>query len=504
MKIIDLLASSAAAEPHRAAIRTGDIEISYGQMASLVSSLSKRLKAIGCTGGVKVAVVLDNSVEYIVSFFAISAAAGTIVPLSGHMAPHEIAGYIYRANVSIVITNKVLWQRIFDKLNCRDRLTVMCIEYQVEGGLQLQVSRIGDYDVDEQNSDVALMVPTSGTTGAPKIVMLTDHNLISNMSTYRSLMGFEGHNVAYCALSLHHIYCICAQVLTHVSLADTFVISNKPFFAKDFLRAVETHKVTVTAFVPYMAILFAQYPEPYMFKTESLRCVTLSGAKTPRSTCELLADKYHTVQFISTYGMSEAGSRISIAMPSSGRFPIESVGRPMPGVTVRVIDQTGNDVQPNSSGEILVRSSGVMKGYYMQPHLTDETVVNGWLKTGDIGKLDKDGNLFILGRMTDTIITGGENVCPMEIEECLIAHPAIREVAVIGQQHKLLQEVPFAFIVKNGSNERLTPTDIVKYCKDRLSNHKIPRSIRFLEKLPKLSTCKIDRKALKSMADSLR
>ncbi|MHC4741738.1 MAG: class I adenylate-forming enzyme family protein, partial [Planctomycetota bacterium] len=128
---------------------------------------------------------------------------------------------------------------------------------------------------------------------------------------------------------------------------------------------------------------------------------------------------------------------------------------------------------------------------------------NGWLKTGDLGKVDEEGNLFILGRTRETIITGGENVCPFEIEECLAKHPAVREAVVVGQRHKLLEEVPFAFVVKNKANEKLTAIDIVEYCKDRLSSHKIPKSTRFLEKLPKLTTSKIDRKALKTMADNV-
>jgi fatty-acyl-CoA synthase len=124
------------------------------------------------------------------------------------------------------------------------------------------------------------------------------------------------------------------------------------------------------------------------------------------------------------------------------------------------------------------------------------------LKTGDLGRIDKDGNLFILGRMKETIISGGENLCPAEIEECLIRHPAIREVAVVGQKHKLLQEVPCVFIVKNNGSEKLTPIDIIEFCKNKLSNQKIPKSVEFLSKLPKVGASKVDRNTLRKMADS--
>jgi long-chain acyl-CoA synthetase len=503
MKIIDLLTKSAAAEPHRTAMKSGAAEVSYAEMLSDVYSLSEQLKYVGCSRGVKVAIILNNSVEYLISFFAISAAGGIILPLSAHMTPYETTRYVNSADVSIVITNETYGRRLSNTFGDTNKITVIYVRYDVHRNLEVELSTLGDCHVDEGNGDIVLLAQTSGTTGLPKIVMLTDDNLISNMVTYRSLVGFEGDNVVYCALLMHHIYCICAQILTHISLADTFVISDKPFFIKDFLRAVEAYDVTVTAFVPYMAILLAEYPKPNDFNLEGLKYVTLSGAKTPKSTYNLLTERYSTVQFINTYGMSEAGSRISISAPFLTQFPVESVGRPMPGVRVKIVDEQGKTVTANSPGEILVKSSGIMKGYYKQPDLTAGTIVDGWLKTGDLGKIDKDGNLFILGRIKDTIISGGENVCPLEIEECLIEHPAIREAAVVGQKHRLLQEVPCAFVVKNSASARLTPIDIIEYCRKRLSSRKIPQSTKFLENLPKLRTSKIDRNALRKMSDDL-
>jgi len=503
MKIIDLLKNSAEAQPHTIAVKSYSLEVTYAEILKDTYYLAKQLGSIGCSRGVKVAIVLDNLVEYLVSFFAISAACGIILPLSTHMTPYEITRCIDRADVSIVITNKTYGKRLLNTLVNTNKVTVAYIRYDIHRNLEVTFSTVRDCQADGENSDVALFIQTSGTTGLPKIVMLTDDGLITNMAAYRSLMGLEGHNTVYCALSLHHIYCICAQILTHISLADTFIINDKPFFIKDFLRAVEAYSVTITAFVPYMAILLAEYPYPGGFNISSLKYVTLSGAKTPKVTYNLLSEKFRTVQFINTYGMSEAGSRISISAPFPTRFPIDSVGRPIPGVSVKIVDEMGETVAVNSPGEILVKGPGIMKGYYRQPDLTTKTKIDGWLKTGDLGKLDENGNLFILGRIKDIIITGGENLCPAEIEEHLIEHYAIREAVVVGQKHKLLQEVPFAFIVKNKASEKLTPIDIIEYCKDKLSSHKIPRSIKFLEKLPKLSTNKVDRNELKKIADNL-
>ncbi|UCG49122.1 MAG: acyl--CoA ligase, partial [Phycisphaerales bacterium] len=465
MKLIDLFADSAAAQPRRIAVKSADFEICYGDALADVYVLRDWLRSAGCAGGVKVAIVLKNSAEYLIGFFAVSAAGGAILPLSARMTAYEAAGRIESADASIVITSEAYGRRLSEALGPATGVTLICVRYDADKKLRIQTAGSGECKVDAANADVALMVPTSGTTGAPKMVMLTDHNLISNMTTYRSVLGLGEHKVACCVLSLHHIYCICAQVLTHMSQGDTFVIGAEPFFIKDFLKAVQAYSVNIAAFVPYMAILLAEYPRPEEFNLESLKYVTLSGAKTPTQTYELLVSKYRHVQFINTYGMSEAGSRISLGAPCPAFFPPDSVGRPIPGVEVRIVDEHGEDVPAGRPGEILVKSSGVMKGYYKQRDLTAETVVDGWLKTADLGKLDRNGNLFILGRIKDIIITGGQNVSPLEIEECLTTHPGIREAAVVGQKHRLLQEAPCAFVVKSDASEDLRPIDIIEHCK---------------------------------------
>jgi len=503
MRIIDLLKNSGAARPQALAIKSGTFELSYRQMLSDTESLSQRLRSAGCTRGTKVAIVLENSAEYLVSFFAVSAASGIILPLSTRMTPYEVAGFVERADVSIVVTSESWGKRLSGAMGEVLSSAVVCVRYDSSGKLAADIVKGGRLETEENCGDIALMVPTSGTTGVPKIVMLTDDNLLFNMAVFRLLMGFDAPQVAYCGLSLHHIYCICAQVLTHISRGDTLVVTSRPFFIRDFLKTVQRDRVTASAFVPSMAILLAEYPRPQEFEIGSLKYITLSGAKTPSSTYRSLTKRYPQTRFINTYGMSEAGSRISIAAPFPQDYPLESVGRPMPGVSVRIADEKGNDLPADCAGQILIKSSGVMKGYYKQRDLTAQMLVDGWLKTGDIGKVDEHGNLFILGRIKDVIVTGGENVCPFEIEECLIEHPAVREAAVVGRTDRLLQEVPCAFIVGRNGNRNPTDVDIKKFCRVRLSSHKVPRFVRFVEQLPRLGASKIDRNSLKKLADTL-
>ncbi|MHC4214601.1 MAG: class I adenylate-forming enzyme family protein, partial [Planctomycetota bacterium] len=455
----------------------------------------KELERLGCGQGTRIGIVFGNCIEYFVSFFAISAAGSTIVPLSERMTDYEIAGYLADADVSVVVTGPK------QKIQGGGTLSaVVEVSYDVDGSLVIESSVMGQCHRDGHFGEVALMVPTSGTTGRPKMVMLTDGQLISNMAIYRFVMGFDEGNIVYCVLALCHIYCICAQMLTHISLGDTFVLTSDVFFAKDFLSAVERHGVTVTALVPYMASLLVGFGRSDKYDLSSLKYVTLSGARTPAATYEELCRKYSTIRFVNTYGMSEAGSRISIAAGASGPFPSASVGKPMPGISVKIVNENFRRVPAGAVGQIMVKSSGIMKGYYKQAELTRRVVRNGWLCTGDLGRIDFVGNLFIEGRSKDIILSGGENISPFEVEQCLIEHPAIVEAVVVGKQDRLLQEVPFAFVVSNGHHRQPIVSEIIRFCRRKLSSHKIPRIIRFVDSLPRLANCKIDRKQLEQMA----
>jgi len=501
MRIIDLLFQSASAHPRLTAVVDKRFALSYRQMLAVVEKLSKRLKAVGCEKSIKVAIILGNSLEYLVSFFAVSASGGIIVPLSNQMTVLEVSRLLESTGVSIVITDRSYAKKLLGLPAPSTPPTILCVRCNKEDKLVVETLRSSKFRINEDDGDVALMIPTSGTTGGAKIVMLTDDQLLSNMAVYRLMMGFDKHNRVYCALPFHHIYSICAQVLTHISLSDTLVISSGPFFVKDFIKTIEKYRITATAFVPYMAILLSEY-EGSPKGIGSLKYVTLSGAKTPSSTYRLLAKKYPWINFINTYGMTEAGSRISIAAPFPGRFPINSVGRAMPGVTVKIVAEDGAEVPRGGLGQILVKSPGVMKGYYKDPELTANTIIGGWLRTGDLGKMDEAGNLYILGRMKELIISGGENICPVEIEDVLCEHPAVREAVVVGRKDRLLGEVPCALVLKREDfTEQTTEEALMKFCRSRLSSHKIPRFIHFVKKLPRLGSSKIDRRAVKKLVD---
>ena len=326
MRLIDLLKRSGTKCPDRVAVKDDVGEMTYSQFMLNVDTLSDYLRLAGCAPGVKVALLLPNSAVYFIGFFAVSSASATIVPMSSKMTGYEVDRFIKRADVSLVLTEKSFADKLAKQLGNKEHITIVTLKQDADSALEVETFASGKPKADSDNGDVALMVYTSGTTGQSKIVMLTDEQLISNMFVYRAVMDFDRPNVVYCSLPLHHIYCICAQVLTHISLGDTFVAKDSPFFIKDFFKAVQNYKLTITAFVPYMAILMAEYLGPNQFDLSSLKYITLSGAKTPKLIYQKLTQTFGHIRFINAYGMSEAGSRISIAAPEPGEFPAESVG----------------------------------------------------------------------------------------------------------------------------------------------------------------------------------
>ena len=498
MKLIDLLIQSAAKYPNKIVVRDDTCEMTYTQLLSNTKRLSNILKSSGCGPGVKIAIVLPNCVAYFASFFAISEVGATIIPMSSKMTVYEIVGFIKRADITMVITTKKIADKLREELENEEYVAILTAEQRPDYILAFGTFVSYPDRLNRDNEDVSLMVYTSGTTGQAKIVMLTDSQLISNMLAYRGMMNFCNSNVVYCSLPFHHIYCICAQILTHISLGDTFIVTANPFFVKDFLRQVQEYKITITALVPYLAMLISEYPNLDCFDISSLKYITLSSSSSSNILRQKLITTFPCINFIDAYGMSEAGPRISLTVPRLQDCPVGSVGKPIYAVKIRITNFCGCVLPVGQIGEIEISSPGIFKGYYNQPKLTKETVVDGWLKTGDLGKLDIKGNLYLFGRKKEIILCGGENILPAEIEETIQKNDFVREVAVVGIPDSRFQEVPCAFVVSRGGS--CNETNIMDFCRKRLSSFKVPRKVFFVDKLPKLGTSKIDRRGLKEIA----
>lgn len=490
MKLSKLLFESAAQKPMQTAIIADDIKLTYHRLAQDVDRLAYCLIRLTSDAACTTAIALDDSPEYITSFFAVSRAGCVILPLSAKMTPKELEQLLSQADASILIITSRCYDNIKSSLELTSKLNIICVEYH---GNEFIITSIqsaksaGSFG----NGELAMLVPTSGSMGNPKLVMHSADAVIANMFSYCRAMQFTKPHRAYLTLAFNHIYCICAQILTHIHRGDTLILSGKPFFVKDFLCAVQTHRITISSLVPYMAAMMARTQDPSKYDLSSLMTITLASAHTPPEILNKLRERFWRTKFINMYGMSEAGSRISLTRPDDADCPPESVGKPIDCMSVRISD----------IGEIELKGQGMMKGYYKQKDLTEKSFDDGWFKTGDTGKIDNNGYLYIISRQKNVINSGSYKIFPEEIESVLLKHPCITEASVLGIDHQILGQVPCAFIATEDSE--LTINDILKHCRKNLSQYKLPHKIIFMDAIPKNSNHKTNKLKLKEIAEKL-
>lgn len=495
-RIAELLTDASTNYPNRLAIIDGDKTVTYNQLSGYISELEDVLKTAGCCTGVSVGLFLPNGVEYLASFFAISKGGGTIVPISSGSTDDEIIKIINRCNISIMICDKMSEFREF--INYIPNLILV---EEVDGRrLSIETVLSGSVILENDLVDIALLLGTSGSTGKSKFVMLTDKNLIINVRSYLKAMEFQGTQKVYCILPMYHIYSISAQILAHIFRGDELYVFRPPFMVEDFLETVQEYKINVTSFVPYMTNMLANFTKSADFNTSSLKVVTIAGAKASAKVIQSLNTNYPNTRFLPTYGLTEASPRVSLARPYDKHFPAASAGHPLPGVEVR-IDST--DHPDKMIGEVLVKSQGVMKGYYKNLQATNDAFNDGWLRTGDIGFIDESNYLHIVGRKKNLIISGGMNIYPPEIEDCLREHDSVIDAAVVALKHDLLQEVPFAFVESSDIEDAKLISELRSICMRNLSLYKVPYDFVCMKKIPRLANSKVDYSRLKELANGI-
>ena len=321
--------------------------------------------------------------------------------------------------------------------------------------------------------------------------MLTHRNLISNIESNIQSLKLTEEDKCLIAMPMYFGYCNTAQFLTHLYLGASIVILDGMFFPKTFFFTVQNEQITNFTGVPSMLLTLLKYRYTSKYDISSLRYICFGGGKMPEEQLKKLIQLFSSVGFVQTYGQTEASPRITALLPKDALRKIGSVGTPIPNVRVKVVDEMGNCLPANTIGEVVVQGKNVMKGYFKQEKITKDTIVDGWLHTGDLGYLDKEGYLYLTGRKKNIIISGGINIYPEEIEEVLMRHPNVCDVCVFAEKHSMLGEVPVAQIVLYDNNADL---DLRTFCIKRLAMYKVPVKFELVENLEKTYNGKIKRK----------
>lgn len=444
--------------------------------------------------GKNVGLYIQNSIDYVVGYFAITFADKIIVPIETNGKEKQILSTVDYCELDLIVTNNDNFSRLSQILESVAKYDIEIYnlntgskKYISKNCRRTQVFKI----ISCSENDVAIMLHTSGTTSNPKKVMLTHKNLISNIESNIASLRLTFEDRSLIVLPMCFGYCNTSQFLTHFYLGGSIVIYDGTFVPTRFFYYIEKYCCTNTTCIPTMLYLITKSKKS-KYSLNSLRYLCFGGGTISLDVLKKVNGLLPDVGIVQTYGQTEASPRITCLLPQDAERKIGSVGKAIPNVCVKVVDENGEELPANSKGEIVVKGNNVMKGYYKRPEETAKVIKNGWLHTGDIGMFDGEGYLYVVGRSKNVIITGGLNIYPEEIEEVLRSHPAVAEALVVPKQHEVLGEVPIAKVVIR-KNIKADSSELLEFCKERLEVQKIPSEIIVVGKIEKTYNGKVRR-----------
>jgi long-chain acyl-CoA synthetase len=485
MNLATILTDSAARDPDRVALKLDDAEVSYGLLDAGSALMAGLLAEKGIAPGDRVGIMLPNVPYFAVCYYGVLRAGGIVVPMNVLLKQREVAFYLRDPEAKLLFA----WHGFAeDAHGGADEAGIECVlvvpgEFEQLLGATQPRAEVADTD----DSDTAVILYTSGTTGTPKGAELTHANLKRNCEVSRDLFGLGADAVTLGALPLFHSFGQTCGLNATILGGGTLTLIPR-FDPAKALEIIERDRVNVFEGVPTMYNALLHHPEAASFDTSTLEVCASGGSAMPVEVMHGFEEKFGC-KVLEGYGLSETSPVASFNHPDRER-KAGSIGTPVAGVEMKVVDEEGNDLPTGQVGEIVIRGHNVMKGYWNRPDATAEAIRDGWFHTGDMAKVDEDGYFFIVDRKKDMIIRGGYNVYPREIEEVLYEHPAVREVAVVGIPHdELGEEVGAAVALKDG--EKATPDDLRDYVKNQVAAYKYPRQVWFVDDLPKGPTGKI-------------
>jgi long-chain acyl-CoA synthetase len=504
LNLAALLERNAALMPDKTAVVCSGTRTTYAQLNAAANQVANGLRALGIGPGHKVALACPNLLAFPTVYYGILKAGAVVVPVNVLLKAAEIA-YVLRDCDAMAFfcfegspelpLGREGRAAADQTVSCPYFITIeqtpgaapaATLATLMAGESQDGCSAMSDAD------DTAVILYTSGTTGQAKGAELTHANLTLNAMATHALLRQQAADVHLVVLPLFHSFGQTAQMNAGLMAGATLVLLQR-FDADAACAAIGQYKVTIFAGVPTMYIALLHVPgDPA--RLASLRLGLSGGAAIPVEVIRQCEARFG-ITILEGYGLTETSPVATFSFLDAERIA-GSVGQPLWGTEVRIVDDTGATAAPGAQGEVAIRGHNVMKGYYKRPEDTAAAIRDGWFHTGDIGRLDANGNLFIVDRLKDMIIRGGFNVYPRELEEVLMTHAAVAQVAVIGVPHETHGEEVMAVIVcKPGQST--TPEAVRSWCKERMAAYKYPRLVRIAATLPMTSTGKVLKRELK-------
>ncbi|MGN7387155.1 fatty acid--CoA ligase family protein [Sporosarcina sp. SAFN-015] len=512
MNLVTQVYETSKLQPGKTAYHFMGKDTSYAEFDQSVSMFASALQELGIEKGDHIALLLGNTPHFLISLYATMRIGATAIPINPIYSPDEISYILHNSDAKAVIAIDQMLPLVEKSATLFPSIGhyIVC-EMSAEAGAKVAAlsdkakakvklfseliitgrPNLEPISVDE--NETAVILYTSGTTGHPKGAMLTHKNLYSNARDVADYLGFSEDDRVVATLPVFHVFALTVVVNAPLLKGATIVLVPR-FSPADVFQTIKEQRATVFAGVPTMYNFLYQFPEGDPADFSTIRLAISGGSSLPVALLHNFENKFN-VKVSEGYGLSEASPVTTFNPFDRERVP-GSIGTNIVNVVNKVVDEFGDEVPVGEVGELIVQGPNVMKGYYKMPEETAAAIRDGWLYTGDLARQDENGYFYIVDRKKDLIIVGGYNVYPREVEEVLFTHDDIVEAAVIGVPDPDFGEEVQAFVVlKKGA--KADEEKLKAFCGNRLAKYKVPKTIEFLDELPKNTTGKILRRSLK-------
>ncbi len=494
--------------PDKIALITDGEELSYRELARRIRRVSNELiRQWDVRPGHVVALLSPNSVEFVVSYFAVTAIAGIVHPVDERLKPEEIRFLLEDSGARCAIVHQALWSKFSTVWKTLPALEQVLAIGDVEATAHVEcfdtwVNRpadpgdLGNLEMTPVPEAIAEFMYTSGTIGKPKGAMRSHANARAASGNARRAFGYRHEDVIAIVMPLSHSSALVSQMLPMIEVGGTAVLVER-FDAVDLLARIRKRTVTCFRAVPATFKMLMVYPEFHADYLPSLRLLMNSSAAIESQTHLAIKERFPSVELVNSYGLTEASTCTILSDAIALEHP-DSIGVPIPGVEMAVMDDEGCPVKEGLTGEIWVRGPHVCLGYHRLPTETEALFASrGWLKTGDMGHKDSQGLFYFHGRKVDVINCGGRKYAPVEVEQCILELRDVAEVAVLGVPHRVLGQVAKAYVV---FRDRATGDlkAVTRHCARSLPSHKVPFFIEAVDALPRNSLGKMLHRELKA------
>lgn len=496
--IADYWGNSVRKFPSAPAAIFGGSALSYAEMDDRIARAAGFMRdELGVARGDRVAIALPNCLECLIAYWAALRLGAIAAPVNIRLRDEEIAFVIHNVAPRVVIVHENTPAPVVKAVEaCEDvQATVGVGDCTCDVPFSDMVARGLPYttSTDIDPSDTAVVLHTSGTTGEPKGAIMTHETLHFNVKNAIFAHSFRHEDIHLLVIPFFAPTASYSLLASAAYLGSAICIAPRPDIG-DIVQLIETHRCTTFIGVPTLFHLFVNDPRAAEANLDSLRLIAYSGSPMPVRTIGQLRDRFPGIALHNFFGLTETISITHVLPSINAADRPDSIGKPLPEIDTRIIDDAGNDVPRGEIGELCFRRGNIIPGYWNRPGLLEESVVDGWFRTGDFARVDDDGFFYVHGRKKDMIIVAGQNVYALEVEKIIYTHPGVRDAAVIGIPatgvRAALGELVKAVVVPQ-PGERLSELDIKRHCSQHLASYKVPQVVEFRDELPRNAAGKV-------------